>query len=309
MKSNLKKNLLLVLTAMIWGTGFVSQSIGTDYVGPFTFLAMRSYIGGIALLPCIFFLGKISSPDNESKGEKKDIKALVTGGICCGAALFSASIFQQIGIMHTTVGKAGFLTALYIIIVPVLGLFFRKKVGLNIWISALIAVFGMYLLCVKESFSVERGDILVIICAFFFSVHILVIDHFSPKVDCVKMSCIQFFVCAVISTVFMFILEKPDFSAIWSAKTAILYSGVLSSGVGYTLQIIGQQGNDPTVSSLILSLESVFSMISGWIVLHEKFSPKEALGSLLIFAAIILSQLPKEFFARFTRKDRRKLNV
>ena len=201
------------------------------------------------------------------------------------------------------------MTALYIIIVPVLGLFFRKKVGLNIWISALIAVFGMYLLCVKESFSVERGDILVIICAFFFSVHILVIDHFSPKVDCVKMSCIQFFVCAVISTVFMFILEKPDFSAIWSAKTAILYSGVLSSGVGYTLQIIGQQGNDPTVSSLILSLESVFSMISGWIVLHEKFSPKEALGSLLIFAAIILSQLPKEFFARFTRKDRRKLNV
>lgn len=309
MKSNLKKNLLLVLTAMIWGTGFVSQSIGTDYVGPFTFLAMRSYIGGIALLPCIFFLGKISSPDSENKSEKKDIKALVIGGICCGAALFAASIFQQIGIMHTTVGKAGFLTALYIIIVPVLGLFFRKKVGLNIWISALIAVFGMYLLCVKESFSVERGDILVIICAFFFSVHILVIDHFSPKVDCVKMSCIQFFVCAVISTVFMFILEKPDFSAIWSAKTAILYSGVLSSGVGYTLQIIGQQGNDPTVSSLILSLESVFSMISGWIVLHEKFSPKEALGSLLIFAAIILSQLPKEFFARFTRKDRRKLNV
>ena len=211
--------------------------------------------------------------------------------------------------MHTTVGKAGFLTALYIIIVPVLGLFFKKKVGLNIWISALIAVFGMYLLCVKESFAIGQGDMLVMLCALGFSVHILVIDHFSPKVDCVKMSCIQFFVCAVISTVFMFALETPDFASLWSAKTAILYSGLLSSGVGYTLQIIGQQGNDPTVSSLILSLESVFSMISGWIVLHEKFSPKEAIGSLLIFAAIILSQLPKEFFQKICGKGRRNLDV
>ena len=176
MKSNLKKNLLLMLTALIWGTGFVSQSIGTDYVGPCTFLAMRSYIGGIALLPCIFFLGKIAQPDSGS-AVKKDTKTLVIGGICCGAALFCASIFQQIGIMYTTVGKTGFLTALYIIIVPVLGLFFKKKVGINIWISALIAVFGMYLLCVKESFAIGQGDMLVMLCAFMFSVHILVIDH------------------------------------------------------------------------------------------------------------------------------------
>lgn len=308
MKSNLKKNLILMLTALIWGTGFVSQSIGTGYVGPCTFLAMRSYIGGIALLPCIFFLGKVA-PSDSGSAVKKDTKTLIIGGICCGAALFCASIFQQIGIMHTTVGKAGFLTALYIIIVPVLGLFFKKKVGLNIWISALIAVFGMYLLCVKESFAIGQGDMLVMLCAFMFSVHILVIDHFSPKVDCVKMSCIQFFVCAVISTVFMFALETPDFASLWSAKTAILYSGILSSGMGYTLQIIGQQGNDPTVSSLILSLESVFSMISGWIVLHEKFSPKEAIGSLLIFAAIILSQLPKEIFQKICGKGRRNLNV
>ena len=306
LKGNLKKNLILVLTALIWGTGFVSQSIGTGYVGPFTFLAMRSYIGGIALLPCIFLLGKIAPSDSENDRKKGDTKTLFIGGICCGAALFCASIFQQIGIMHTTVGKAGFLTALYIIIVPVLGLFFKKKVGLNIWISALIAVCGMYLLCVKESFTIGYGDMLVMICALGFSVHILVIDHFSPKVDCVKMSCIQFFVCAVISTIFMFTLETPDLSSILSAKTAILYSGILSSGVGYTLQIIGQQGNDPTVSSLILSLESVFSMISGWLVLHEKFSPREAIGSLLIFAAIILSQLPKEFFAKFFKKEQVK---
>lgn len=308
MKSNLKKNLLLVLTAFIWGTGFVSQSIGTDYVGPFTFLAMRSYIGAAALLPCIFFLGKIL-PSNDKNSAEKGTKTLVTGGICCGAALFCASIFQQIGIMHTTVGKAGFLTALYIIIVPVLGLFFKKRVSAVVWISAVISVFGMYLLCVKESFAISRGDMLVMLCALMFSVHILVIDHFSPKVDCVKMSCIQFLVCALISTVFMIIFEKPHFSEIWSAKAAILYSGVLSSGVGYTLQIIGQQGNDPTVSSLILSLESVFSMISGWIILGEKFSPKEAVGSLLIFAAIILSQIPSEFFKKIFVRNGRNLNV
>lgn len=286
-----RHNLMLVLTAFIWGTAFVSQSEGMKYIGPFTFLASRSYIGGVALIPCIFVLSKLKISESSSNIYNK--KMLILGGICCGIALFVASILQQIGIGFTSVGKSGFLTALYIIIVPILGLFFNKKVTKKVWISVLIALVGMYLLCIKEEFTIAYGDLLVIICAVFFSVHILVIDYFSPKVDCVKMSCIQFFVCAVISTVFMFIFEKPTIEALYITLPYILYAGVLSSGVAYTLQIIGQKGNDPTVTSLILSLESVFALLSGFVVLGERFSLKEGIGCILIFGAIILTQLPQ----------------
>ncbi|MBE7039004.1 MAG: DMT family transporter [Ruminococcaceae bacterium] len=284
---------MLVLTAFIWGTAFVSQSEGMEYVGPFTFLASRSYIGGFALIPCIFILNKLKSNDEKSDSSYK-FKTLFIGGACCGIALFVASAFQQIGILYTSVGKAGFLTALYIIIVPVLGLFFGKKVSSKVWLSVFIAVVGMYLLCIKEEFKIEYGDILVIICALFFSGHILIIDYFSPKVDCVKMSCIQFFTCAVVSTIFMFIFENPGIDTILNALPYILYAGVLSSGVAYTLQIIGQKGNDPTVTSLILSLESVFALLSGVVVLGERFSLKEGFGCFLIFAAIIITQLPQK---------------
>ncbi len=283
-------NLMLVLTAFIWGTAFVSQSKGMEYIGPFTFLASRSYIGAAALIPCIFVLNKLKISESQNNNYNK--KMLIIGGICCGIALFVASIFQQIGIGFTSVGKAGFLTALYIVIVPLLGLFFKKKVTKRVWLSVLIALIGMYLLCIKEEFKIAYGDLLVIICALFFSIHILVIDYFSPKVDCVKMSCIQFFVCAIISTVFMLIFEEPSASTLYQTLPYILYAGVLSSGVAYTLQIIGQKGNDPTVTSLILSLESVFALLSGFVVLNERFSLKEGLGCILIFGAIILTQLP-----------------
>lgn len=291
--SNLKRNLLLVLTAFIWGTAFVSQSEGMEYIGPFTFLASRSYIGGITLIPCIFILNKLKANDT-SKKEVFNIKPLILGGICCGIALFVASAFQQIGIAYTTVGKAGFLTALYIVIVPLLGLFFRKKVTIKVWSSVFIAVIGMYLLCIKEEFKIQYGDMLVIMCALFFSGHILVIDYFSPKVDCVKMSCIQFFTCAVISTFFMFVFEEPSFNTLLSALPYVLYAGVFSSGVAYTLQIIGQKGNDPTVTSLIFSLESVFALLAGVVILGERLSVKECLGCFLIFGAIILTQLPQK---------------
>lgn len=290
---NVKRNLMLVLTAFIWGTAFVSQSKGMEHIGPFTFLAARSYIGSFALIPCIFILNKLKTTQEAQKGKEYNIKILVLGGICCGVALFVASIFQQIGIAYTTVGKAGFLTALYIVIVPILGLFFRKKVSKKVWLSVIIAVVGMYLLCIKEEFRISNGDLLVIICALFFSIHILVIDYFSPKVDCVKMSCIQFFVCAIISTVFMFIFEQPSISTLYATLPYILYAGVLSSGVAYTLQIIGQKGNDPTVTSLILSLESVFALLSGFVLLGERFSFKEGVGCVLIFSAIIITQLPQ----------------
>lgn len=291
--NNIKKNLLLVLTAFIWGTAFVSQSEGMDYIGPFTFLASRSYIGGVTLIPCIFILNKLKANDT-SKNSNSNVKTLVIGGVCCGIALFIASALQQVGILYTTVGKSGFLTALYIVIVPLLGLFFGKKVTVRVWGCVFIAVVGMYLLCIKEEFKIQYGDMLVIMCALFFSGHILIIDYFSPKVDCVKMSCIQFFTCAVISTVFMLIFEKVSFDALLSALPYVLYAGVFSSGVAYTLQIIGQKGNDPTVTSLIFSLESVFALLAGVVILGERLSFKEGLGCFLIFSAIILTQLPEK---------------
>ena len=207
-------------------------------------------------------------------------------------ALCIASNLQQFGIKYTTVGKAGFITAMYIIIVPVIGIFLKKTTGLRIWISVLLAVGGLYLLCMTEGFSIAFGDLLVLLCAVMFSVHILIIDYFSPKVDGVRMSCIQFFVSGILSGVAMLIFEQPDLGAILQAWMPILYAGVMSCGVAYTLQIVGQKDMDPTIASLILSLESVVSVLAGWVILGQKLSSKELFGCVLMFAAIILAQLP-----------------
>lgn len=301
-KTSLRSPLLLLLTAVIWGVAFVAQSVGMDYVGGFTFNCVRSMIGGVVLIPCIFFLdrwkerddaGSASSKLKLSAAEKKaQNKTLLIGGICCGAALGIASNLQQFGINYTTVGKAGFITAMYIIIVPVIGVFLKKTMGFRIWISVLLAVGGLYLLCMTEGFSIAFGDLLVLLCAVMFSVHILVIDYFSPKVDGVRMSCIQFFVSGILSGVAMLIFEQPVFGAILQAWMPILYAGVMSCGVAYTLQIVGQKDMDPTVASLILSLESVISVLAGWVILGQKLSSKELFGCVLMFAAIILAQLP-----------------
>lgn len=289
------KNLfILFLTAFIWGTAFVAQSVGMDYIGPFTFNAVRSLVGGIALIPVILVFQRLKSPERR-QAEKANRKPLILGGLSCGLALGVASSLQQVGIQYTTVGKAGFITALYIVIVPILGLFFRKKVGAKLWISVVIAIFGLYLLCMSGSLRLEKGDFLVLLCALAFSVHIMVIDYFSPKVDGVQMSCIQFFVAALFSAVCMLIGEGiPDPHAVAISWMPILYAGVLSSGVAYTLQIIGQKGVNPTVASLVLSLESVISVLAGWVILHQSMSPREVTGCLLMFAAIILAQLPEK---------------
>ncbi len=292
----LRQSLLLLLTATIWGVAFVAQSVGMDYVGPFTFNAVRSIIGGVVLLPCIVLLGKINgkdSPETVKRTDCKDRKTLLIGGIACGVLLCVASNLQQFGIMYTSVGKAGFITAMYIVIVPVLGIFLRKKVGGKIWCGVGIAVVGLYLLCMTESgFSIQKGDFLLMLCALVFSVHILVIDYFSPKVDGVKLSCIQFFTCGILSGVGMFLTETPQISSIFAAWMPILYAGVMSCGVAYTLQIIGQKGMNPTVASLMLSLESVVSVIAGFLILHQTLSSRELIGCVLMFAAIILVQLP-----------------
>lgn len=299
-----KNAILLILTAFIWGTAFVAQSVGMDYLGPFTFNGVRSLIGGAALLPCIWFLGVLNGKDTAGKDadgkpdEKASVpsgrKELVLGGIACGVLLFGASSLQQLGIQYTTAGKAGFITACYIVIVPVLGVFLGKRIGWKVWLAVATALVGLYFLCITEKFTIGKGDVLIFVCAIVFSLHILVIDYFSPKVDGVKMSCIQFFVCGLASMPFMFAMETPEIGAMIAGWMPLLYAGVLSCGVAYTLQIIGQKNVNPAVASLILSLESCFSVLAGWAVLGERLSVRESAGCVLMFAAIILAQLPEK---------------
>ena len=294
----LRNSLLLLLTSFIWGVAFVAQSIGGEAVGCFTFNGVRSLIGAAVLLPVIAFLdGQKKKEMGEEKflEQKGDKKTLLIGGISCGLMLCIASNFQQFGISFTTVGKAGFITAMYILIVPILGLFMKKKVSMKVWFGVVLATIGLYLLCMtSESFSLSKGDFLVLICAGFFSLHILIIDYFSPKADGVRLSCIQFFVCGLISMIIAFIFEQPNLGAILSGWLPILYAGVLSCGVAYTLQIVGQKNMDPTVASLILSLESVFSVLAGWVILNQKLSGRELFGCGLMFLAIIMAQLPEK---------------
>lgn len=290
-KTSLRSSLLLFLTAVIWGVAFVAQSAGMEYVGPFTFNAVRSVIGGIVLIPCIFILNRGKQNRQPSRQGRRD---LIRGGICCGIFLAAASSFQQFGIQHTSVGKAGFITALYILLVPLLGLLFGKRVSRRVWIAVAIAVLGMYLLCVNEGFSIAFGDLLVMVCALLFAVHILVVDYFSPRADGVQLSCIQFFTCGLICAVGMFLFEKPSFQQILTAWMPVLYAGVMSCGVAYTFQIIGQRDTDPTVASLILSLESVVSVLAGWLLLHQALSLRELGGCALVFCAIVLAQLPEK---------------
>lgn len=293
MSSKLKNDGLLMLTALIWGSAFVAQRVGMDHLGPFTFNSIRCFMGSIVLIPLIVYRKK-RREISDIPMVKEDKKALITGGILCGIAMAVASSLQQFGLVYTTAGKAGFITALYILIVPILGLFIGKKVGKKVWIGVAFAVVGMYLLCIKEGFSISFGDTLVILCAVVFSIHILLIDHFSPRVDGVKLSCIQFAICGFICAVPMFAVETPTISNIIAATVPLLYAGVLSCGVAYTLQIIAQKNTDPTVASLILSLESVFAVLTSWIVIHEALTVREIFGCILMFVAIILAQLPEK---------------
>jgi len=304
MNFKIRQSLILLLAATIWGVAFVAQSEGMKNVGPLTFNGIRSILGGLVLIPVIAF---ISGKDKECKKEHRSIKHLVIGGVCCGIALCAASTLQQIAIQDTDVGKAGFITAMYIVIVPVISLVLRKKSPLWVYLSVLIAFCGFFVMCMDFSvkikgflpvitgdFSLGKSEVLLIISAFIFSLHILIIDYFSPKADGVKLSCIQFFVCGIINCIMMFIFENPHINNIWQAKIPILYAGILSCGVAYTLHIVGQKGINPTIASLILSLESVVSIIAGWLLLNEHLTGRELIGCIVIFAAIILAQIPSK---------------
>ncbi len=283
----------LFVAAFIWGTAFVAQDAGMDFIEPFTFQAVRSYIGGIFLLIIIYIRDSFKKFKPQFKEETKpDNKATFIGGICCGFVLTVAACFQQFGIKYSTVGKAGFITALYVIFVPLCSLFFGRKVRPIIFVSAFLGTVGLYLLCMAESFSLSLGDTLLLICAFSYTAHIIVIDKFSPNADCIKLSCVQFFVAGVLATVLTFIFEKPSLEAILKTTGPLLYTGVLSSGIAYTLQIIGQKHTEPAVASLMMSLESVFAVLAGAVVLAQIPTVYEAVGCLILFLAIVIAQIP-----------------
>lgn len=299
-KKNWKNPVALALAAVIWGFAFVSQSVGMEYVGPFTFNSIRNLMGALVLVPVILIGERRNKKENAAldKESPKAKSVLLVGGLCCGAALFVSSSAQQIGIMYTTVGKAGFITALYIILVPVVSLFFGKKSRPAVWISVALAVVGFYLLTMVGESDFTKGDAYVLACAFMFSGQILFVDYFAPKVDCVKLACLQFLVCGILSGIVMFIAESPSPQDIFRARIPLLYAGVLSCGVAYTLQIVGQRNYNPSIAALIMSLESVFSVLAGWLILGQTLSPLEASGCVLIFAGIILTQLPEEWLHR-----------
>lgn len=290
----LRQSLLLILAAAIWGTAFVAQSVGMDYVGPYTFTAIRNFIGCIVLLPFIFIMDK-KEYRGEAESERKFDTKLLIGGLCTGTALCIASNLQQYGIMYTSVGKSGFLTAMYIVLVPLFGMAIGHKQTCKMWIAIGIAVIGMYFLCMtRGNFTIQKGDIILLLCAATFAVQILCVDHFSPMVNPVKLAWCQFFVCGILSSIPMFILEHPTLSGIMGGWTSILYAGALSTGVAYTIQVVAQRGMNPAIASLIMSLESVISVIAGWLLLNQHLSCRELMGCLLMFAAIIIVQLPEK---------------
>lgn len=312
-KNPLKGSALLVLGSFIWGTTFVAQSMGTNHLNAFSFNCIRNIIGVFALIPVLLWqiyaqsrnmnhVQSLKLKDSSIASENaffiQNLKAVFTkdlllGGFICGTALCLASNFQQLGIEYSTVGKSAFITTLYIVLVPLLGLFFKKKLSLQIWGGVVLAMIGLYLLCMKdEAFVLTTGDIYLLLCAFFFTIQITAVDYYAPKVNCIALSMMQFLTTAILSGIGMLFSGLPTMENIIGAIFPLLYAGVLSSGIAYTFQIIGQKHLAPTVASLIMSLESVFATLAGWIVLHEILSTKELIGCGLVFSAVILTQLP-----------------
>lgn len=290
---------MLLLASMIWGVAFVAQSAGMDYVGPYTFTAVRSALAALGLGVLIFIFDRAGiSPKNT------DRKLLWRAGLILGVVMTVASNLQQLGLVTTSAGKAGFITSLYIVFVPVFGLLIKRKPHFMLWFCVLLALAGLYYLSIQADFSISAGDLLVLACALVFTVQILLVDHFAPKVDILRLNCIQFSVMTVLSSVPMLLFEQPQMSAISNAWLPIVYAGVCSGCGAYTLQMLGQRRVEPTTASLLLSPENVFAVLAGWLLLGQTLTPRELLGCALVFVAVICSQLPWSRF--FRRKAARK---
>ena len=301
MKRTIKTIVFPLLAALIWGIAFVAQSVSADFVGAFTFNAARSTVAAVVLALGLWVYGRFrkrkAAPPSQSVDpacRKKARKALLLGGLCCGAVLFIASNLQQLGMSDTAAGKAGFITSLYIVIVPILGIFLHKRVTPGQWISVLIAVIGLYFLCIRGTITIAASDFFIFLSAVMFAVHILVIDRATQGVDPVQLSCVQFCTVAVLSWIAALIWEHPTWAQLEPCLLEILYVGVFSSGVAYTLQIIAQKDANPVTLSLLLSLESVFSTLSGAVLLQERLAGQEYLGCALMLIAVVLAQLPEK---------------
>lgn len=300
-RKNYRSPLLLFLGSMIWGTAFVAQSQSIGKIGPNYFNACRFFLGIIVLLPLIFFLSykrrSLLSENSDVPAASREMRALekknlIKGGTICGIFVFFASGLQQIGLQYTTAGKSGFLTALYILLVPIFGLLLGQRISKIMAVALPLAILGMYLLCIKEGFSINKGDVITVFSAVCYALQILAVDRYAPRVDSIKLACFQFFIAGLLSLITAFFIEDVGLQPILAAWPQIFYLGVFSSSIAYTFQIIGQKGVSPAVASLIMSLESVISVLSGWIFLGDVLSAKEILGCVLMFTAILLAQIP-----------------
>lgn len=289
-------NFLLLLTALIWGIAFVAQSVGMDHVGPWTFVFFRYVLSALVLIPVTVIAGRRL---RKKGGSRADFKEYLKGGILCGVFLGGGSLAQQAGIQYTTAGKAGFITALYVILVPILGLIIGRKPEKKIWICVVLGLAGLYLISMKEGFSIGAGDLLVMLCALLFACQILCVDHFSSRLEnLILLSLLQFAVSAVIAGTGMLLFEQVSSKDLLAAAVPILYAGILSGAVGFTLQVVAQKYTEPAVASLLMSMESVFSALAGWVILGQVLTPRELLGCILVFAAVILAQVPLKTLLR-----------
>ena len=288
MKNKLRGSLAILVATVIWGSAFIAQSVGMDYIGPFTFQTMRSVLAVPFLIVVIFLIER-----NPAKSIEKWMQPeLWKAGLPCGIALFIAAGLQQMGIVHTTAGKAGFITAMYIVLVPILGIFLHKKPPITSWIGVVLAVIGLYLLsCVGVS-QVNIGDVYLLGCALGYAVQITLVDQMGSAVDGFRLNCVQSLFCGIFSGTVMFLTEEPVLSNILACWIPLVYAGIFSLGIAFSLQIIGQQHLEPTPAALIMSLESVFAVLFGWLLLHERMSAAELSGCVLVFIAVILSQVP-----------------
>lgn len=292
MKNQLRGSVMLLLAALFWGIAFAAQSKGMDYVGPFTFNGARSFLGVAVLIPLWVLMGR------RQPAEGYDAKALWLGGSLCGLMLFAATTLQQFGLVTTSAGKSGFLTALYIVLVPLFGIFLHHRVGLNVWLAVVLATGGLYLLCAVDGFELAPGDVVTLLCAVCFAFQIMLVDKFAPRTNPLLLCAVQFMVVGILSTPLMFLFETPSLAGLWEARIPLLYTGIMSSAVAYSLQIIGQRDTEPALASLLMSFESVFSVLAGALLLQERLSVPELCGCVLVFAAILLAQ-----FSPFGKKQ------